>query len=260
MEGIHGARELALDSGKNKIQTPTPRLMRGKGVKMIIKKKIDDRLECSSCGAVGTTWLTDETVDRGEYETCLRRVCLACGHTYLFSATCGEWGQSYIDLRDVIKLGGDEMNVYLTKTPAGFVPFDAESKAWAQKIRSGEVVTAEFKKARNYKFLKKYFALLTIGFENWEPGTIDSRYDAPEKNFDQYREDVIILAGYYYATIRLDGTVRVRAKSISFAYMDEEEFSKLYNATIDVLLKHVYKRTITEAELENIVSAYMSFA
>lgn len=152
------------------------------------------------------------------------------------------------------------MNVYLTKTPAGFVPFDAESKDWAQKIKSGEVINAEFKKVRNYQFLKKYFALLTVGFENWEPGIIDSRHGVPEKNFDQYREDVTILAGYYYATIRLDGTTRVRAKSISFAYMEEEEFSKLYNATINVLLKYVYKSTITGAELENIVNAYMSFA
>ncbi|MBU9866796.1 DUF1367 family protein [Rahnella aceris] len=42
------------------------------------------------------------------------------------------------------------------------------------KIKLGEIVTADFKKSRNQRFHRKFFALLNLGFEYWTPagGTI----------------------------------------------------------------------------------------
>lgn len=42
------------------------------------------------------------------------------------------------------------------------------------KIKCGDVLSANFKKARNPRFHRKYFALLNLGYEYWEPvgGTI----------------------------------------------------------------------------------------
>ena len=90
----------------------------------------------------------------------------------------------------------------------------------------------------------KYFALLNFAFENWEPTCLvkEARNAvrlSPEKNFDQFREDIIILAGFYNTFWRVDGTPRIKAKSISFGSMDEIEFEKLYTATIDAIVKHV---------------------
>lgn len=152
------------------------------------------------------------------------------------------------------------MEVTLIKTIAGFVPADPPTVEWANKVKLGQAVHADFKKVRNYAFLRKYFALLNVAFDNWEPGEINSKYGVPEKNFERFREDTTILAGYYHVVIRLDGSTRIVADSISFANMEEETFTKLYSATIDVLLKHVYKSKLSEAELQNIVDQYMSFA
>ncbi|PHM38203.1 bacteriophage protein [Xenorhabdus mauleonii] len=42
------------------------------------------------------------------------------------------------------------------------------------KVKCGDVLYADFKKARNPRFHRKYFALLNLGYEYWEPtgGTI----------------------------------------------------------------------------------------
>lgn len=37
------------------------------------------------------------------------------------------------------------------------------------KIKCGDVLSANFKKARNPRFHRKYFALLNLGYEYWEP-------------------------------------------------------------------------------------------
>jgi len=152
------------------------------------------------------------------------------------------------------------MKAYFTKVQTGLIPTDDESVSWYDKIKPGEVVSGEFHKVRNYRFLKKYFALLKIGFDNWTPGLINSKYGIPEKNFKRFRADLTILAGYYETTIRLDGSVRVEPKSISFAGMEEEEFSELYSKTIDVLIKHVYNASMTPEEIDETVNKYLQFA
>lgn len=151
------------------------------------------------------------------------------------------------------------MKLNLVKTISGLVPADPDSEDSYKKLKNGGMVTAEIKQVRNVKFFRKYFALLNVGFENWNPGEVDSRYGVPEKNFDRFRRDVTILAGFYHTVVRLNGEVRIEAKSISFANMEEDEFEKLYNQTINVLLKHVYGEGMRREELDNIVNTYLSF-
>ena len=151
------------------------------------------------------------------------------------------------------------MKIYLTKTIAGFTPSDVPTEDWARTIKMGDMVGADFKKVRNPAFLRKYFALLHLGFDNWVPGEINSEYGVPEKNFEQFREDTTILAGYYHLVIRMNGSVRVVADSISFANMEEEKFEKLYNSTINVFLKHIYNSDMTREKIDQIVNQIMSY-
>jgi len=151
------------------------------------------------------------------------------------------------------------MKVYLSKTISGLMPIDPDSVSWFNKLKPGAAVKGEFKQIRNYQFHKKYFALLTIAFDNWEPGEIDSKYGKPEKNFDRFRKDLTILAGFYENTVRLDGSVRIEPMSISFGKMDAETFADLYSKTIDVLIKHVYKQNMDAEELNEIVEQYLRF-
>lgn len=152
------------------------------------------------------------------------------------------------------------MEVVLTKTSVGLVPADQQTSDWFAKLKIGQGVHGTFKKYRNLAFHNKYFALLNIAFDNWDPGEVNSKYGTPEKNFDRFRADVTILAGFYDTTIRLDGSVRVEPKSISFGAMGQDEFENLYSRTIDVLLKHVYGKDMSREEIDKIVDTYLSFA
>jgi len=81
----------------------------------------------------------------------------------------------------------------------------------------------------------------------------------PEKAFEQFRKDLIILSGHYNAYYRLDGSVRIEAKSISFGSMNEDTFEELYSSTIDVVLKRILHH-YTREDLENVVREAMRFA
>jgi len=152
------------------------------------------------------------------------------------------------------------MEVNLALTLSGLLPADPESEKWYRKLRIGNLVHGDFKTYRNPNFHRKYFALLNIGFQNWEPGEINSKYGVPEKNFTTFRKDIAILCGYYKNVIRFDGTSRIEAESISFSSMDQEEFEKLYSKTIDLFIKNIYGSSLDADGLNEIVNKYLQFA
>ncbi len=80
----------------------------------------------------------------------------------------------------------------------------------------------------------------------------------PEKNFDRFRKDIAILAGFYEASYRVNGEVRFEAKSIAFSNMSDDEFEILYTKTIDVIVKHVLT-DYTGDELRSVVEQVEAF-
>ncbi|MBW2600152.1 MAG: DUF1367 family protein [Deltaproteobacteria bacterium] len=151
------------------------------------------------------------------------------------------------------------MKLSLIKTATGLFPADEDSKELYDKIKTGNTVTAEIRTVRNPAFMRKYFSLLKLGFDAWEPGEVDSVHGKPEKNFDRFRKDITILCGHYHLVVRLNGDVRVEADSIAFGNMTEETFEKLYNQTINVLLKNIYNSDMTSEKLDNLVNQYMAY-
>lgn len=94
----------------------------------------------------------------------------------------------------------------------------------------------------NYKFHKKLFALFDFAYEAWEPGELqDLRFagQKPQKNFDRFRKDLTILAGYFEYLPRLNGEPRVEAKSLKFDLMDDGEKERLYSNVINVVLQRI---------------------
>jgi len=155
---------------------------------------------------------------------------------------------------------------FFIKSPSGVLtPASDADKAEIDKLRSGQAVRVKFTRVRNLKFHRKWFALARFAYDYWEP-TVKVKearralaFEA-ERNFDRFRKDLIILAGYYEAFYRIDGTVRVEAKSIAFENMSEEEFEKLFSATIDVVLKHICPQYTEEQMRNEIVDMTMAFA
>jgi len=133
----------------------------------------------------------------------------------------------------------------MMRIPQGLMPAHDSDREKLKAIPHGKPVRVKVTQVRNYEFLKKYFALLNYAYEVWEPlepkaskllSIIDMQ---PQKSFDCFRSDVIILAGYYTATYRLNGDIKLEPKSIAFGNMTEDEFEELFSKTIDVIIKHV---------------------
>jgi len=141
------------------------------------------------------------------------------------------------------------------------VPDDKDSADFIDRLKYNQVITADFKRPRNYEFHKKYFALIKYAYENWQPEEFESpewEGVVPEKSFDRFRKDLIILSGRYDAVYRVDGSVRIEAQSISFASMTEESFAELYDATINVILKKIL-RNYSREDIDKVVQQLEEF-
>ena len=55
------------------------------------------------------------------------------------------------------------------KTSAGLVPHTEHDKEIFDKWKLGGVISGEFKQVRNPRFHRKFFALLNLAFDYWEP-------------------------------------------------------------------------------------------
>jgi hypothetical protein len=139
-----------------------------------------------------------------------------------------------------------------------FAPSSDQDMELCLKLKKGQVVYAKWTKKRNSLFHRKFFALLGIGFDSWEPEKIDSKWGAPQKNFDRFRRDVTIKAGYYEPVYDLNGDLRLEAKSISFGKMGQDEFEKLYSNVINVFLGKILKN-YKKDDLEKVVQDILNF-
>lgn len=152
--------------------------------------------------------------------------------------------------------------VLMQKLPQGaLVPTDAAGVELLAKIKSGSPVWIEVVRARNTPLHRKWFALLGIGYEAWEPPAIESGPYAgivPEKDFEVFRKDITKLAGFVDVYVSADGSAIVQARSVSFDRMEQDEFDRLFSATINVLLKLVLLRK-TEAEVREWVETILRF-
>lgn len=183
--------------------------------------------------------------------------------------------------------------VSFVKTESGLRPLTPADKEVYDKWKLGGILTGDFKQTRNPKFHRKFFALLNLAFDYYEPSSgvltqdekrilrkvfktldkasgnngvmldwgkafIKAETDHRkqqivniEKAFEPFRKDMIIQSGYYIATKVPSGT-RKEAMSISFAKMEENEFSRLYKAVFDTCWRFVLSRIFkTEAEAED---------
>lgn len=138
------------------------------------------------------------------------------------------------------------------------VPCDEPARATIATWPAGQGIRAKVTRARNVKFHRKFFALLQLGFDTWEPAAMEYEGAPAVKNFERFRKDVIVLAGYYTRTVNLKGEIRLEAESISFSNMDEDRFDQVYNRVADVLLQKVLTR-YTREDLDRVVDQLLAF-
>lgn len=156
------------------------------------------------------------------------------------------------------------MKCYLRKMAGGaLAPDNEDTAAFLQKKKVGAVLRCEVAEERNYGFHKKAFELVKLAFDHhcdsFGKG-VEYKGLPVEPDFERFREDMTILAGYYTATFAINGEVKLRAKSWAFASMGQEEFEKFYSALINVALKNIYRGQYSEAELQKMVNDVLGFA
>ena len=151
-------------------------------------------------------------------------------------------------------------DITLMRTPQGYlVPADQQSAELIAKLKAGVGIRATFKKENNLAFHRKLFALINIGYDAWEPGDVEHKGQKIQKNFDQFRDDITILSGFYTTSVRLDGSIRFTAKSWSFASMSQDERETLYSNIINVILSRILTH-YTRDDLDNQVNQILAFA
>ena len=130
------------------------------------------------------------------------------------------------------------MKIEFIKQPGGMlVPAsDIESKKMS-RFTTGEMYTVDITLSRNAAFHRKVFVFFNFCFDFWKAG---NKYIDEPKQFDLFRENMIVLAGYHDEYYTIDGRVRVEAKSISYANMSQEEFEGLYSSLINVALAKIF--------------------
>lgn len=152
--------------------------------------------------------------------------------------------------------------VFLRRTVGGFVPDSGRDHDALRRFKLGDIAKADVVNPRNLKFFKKWWALIEVAFGLWEEvcPQLTYRGQAVRPNMERFRKDVTILAGFGSPVVNLKGEVRIEADSIAFGSMTEENFEKLYSATLDVILEKVLKGRFTEERLREMVDSVMEFA
>ena len=143
----------------------------------------------------------------------------------------------------------------------------ASRRAWRRvwkrmtSMEPGELVQVDMSIPRNGKFHRKFFALLNVGFECWQSGRKHKTHNGQPviKNFDTFREDIIVLAGFYEQHFDVRGRLVLKAKSIKYSKMDDMEFEKLYDAVADKLLEHVLTTYNGRTQPDEVVEKIMRF-
>jgi len=119
------------------------------------------------------------------------------------------------------------MEIWVKNTFRGLIPMydtDLDNK---KKLKIDQEYLVKIAMPRNIKFHRKMFALYNLVFQNQETYRV----------LDDLRRDITIEAGFYRERTNIYGEAVKEAESISFANMDEDVFSELYNRSLDVIVK-----------------------
>lgn len=155
------------------------------------------------------------------------------------------------------------MELALIKTPQGsLIPMSDEDAERMRRYKAGAVVRVDASEMRNGKFFRKWWSLVKLAFDVWAETAPQQQYKGVDvlPDFDRFRRDLTIMAGFFRPVFAANGEVRLEAESLRWAQMDEERFEKLYSATINVVLQKLLpKGRYTEDEIRALVDRTMEF-
>lgn len=140
------------------------------------------------------------------------------------------------------------MDIYCRVTDIGLVPMYDSDYDEKQRLKVGDTVLCSIKRPRNYEFHKKFFALLRLTVTNL-PHLIQQQMQifTEEDMLDCLKVDLGL-----YTTVWHGGKQIIKIGSISFAKMDESEFERFFQRSVDVILRIYLRGTDRQALIEEI--------
>ncbi len=149
------------------------------------------------------------------------------------------------------------MQIDLVKHPGGvFSPANEADLERLHRFKNGETYTAEIKLTRNPSFHRKVMAFFGFCFAHWSAEHAGYECSDEHTQKEEFRKNLTILAGFYDVVTTMRGETRLRAKSLAYAKMDDEEFSRCYSALINAAIKHVFSGTKDKEILNRLQSFF----
>lgn len=149
------------------------------------------------------------------------------------------------------------MQIEMIKSAGGvFVPAFEHDLPRLAKFKNGEQYTLEAKLTRNPAFHRKAFAFFNFCFQHWSADKAGLEHADEATQFDRFRKDLTILAGFYEQTVRLNGDIRTEAKSLAYANMEPDEFERCYSALVNAAIKHVFAGTKDQSIINQLYSFF----
>lgn len=155
------------------------------------------------------------------------------------------------------------MQAVFAKVPGGLLmPVCTDAKRFLAALSRDEGVLVEASKVTDLRLHRKLFALLELAFDAWEPNDdLVVIGESRRKDFNQFREGVLVLAGHCDASYTGAGVVRLKARSISLLECDGYEFERIYRAVLDVVWTRVlkYVRYTSPAAAERVIEELLTY-
>lgn len=148
------------------------------------------------------------------------------------------------------------MQIDMVKNAGGvFVPAFDHDLPRLTKFKNGEIYTADIKLTRNPAFHRKMFAFFSFCFAHWAAESAGYEFTDEHTQKKEFRNNLTILAGFFDVVTTIKGETKVRAKSLSYANMEPDEFERCYNAMVNAAIKHLFGRTTDQ----NIINQLYSY-
>lgn len=148
------------------------------------------------------------------------------------------------------------MKINFVKQSGGLlVPADDSEAERMKRFKTGEQYEIEIKQSRNPAFHRKVFAFFGFCYEYWCANGTNWEMMSDDGQRDVFRKNLTVLAGYYDEFVSISGSVRIEAKSLAYANMDQEEFERCYSALINAAIKHVF----AETKDQNVINRLYAF-
>ena len=141
------------------------------------------------------------------------------------------------------------MDIYCRVTPYGLVPLYDSDHDLKQRLKVGSTVRCRVSLPRNYEFHKKFFALVRLTYDNLPLPLVERwKIHSVDDMLRRFKRDL----GYFTSSVNELGEREVEYKSISFAAMDEEEFERFYNGSVNLVLGKYIRGLEREDLLEEV--------